>query len=110
MPAGWEILEPPSLAATCGGGEGYRRWLRGDCQTRSPSRPLVLAGHSFGAALAVLAAAADEIASRAWRPRSETRRRLGRSACGALRRARAGRARAVRDSRPGARVSRRGRW
>lgn len=62
MPEGWQILEPPSFAAAGGGVAGYRRWLRDECRARAGSWPLVLAGHSFGAALAVLAAADDEVA------------------------------------------------
>jgi len=54
LPAGWHGLEPPSFAASRGSLAAYRSWLRGELHRagRSP-----LAGHSMGAALAILAAA-----------------------------------------------------
>jgi pimeloyl-ACP methyl ester carboxylesterase len=57
LPAGWEVLEPPSFRATRGRIEAYPAWLREELGRRTG--PFVLGGHSFGAALAVLAAAGD---------------------------------------------------
>jgi pimeloyl-ACP methyl ester carboxylesterase len=54
VPEDWEILPPPSFEASGGTIEAYRRWLVEVCGSRPG--PVVLAGHSFGAALAVLAA------------------------------------------------------
>jgi pimeloyl-ACP methyl ester carboxylesterase len=54
LPAGWEVLQPPSFRTTGGAVEAYPAWLA-DELTRRPA-PLTLGGHSFGAALAVLAA------------------------------------------------------
>jgi pimeloyl-ACP methyl ester carboxylesterase len=54
VPAGFEVLEPPSFRATRGDLAAYRRWLAGELARRDA--PVVLAGHSMGAALAVLAA------------------------------------------------------
>ena len=55
LPAGWEVLQPPSFRATGGAIEAYPAWLA-DELSRRPA-PITLGGHSFGAALAVLAAA-----------------------------------------------------
>jgi len=54
LPADWRALEPPSFAASGGSLSAYSRWLGGELRRagRSP-----LAGHSMGAALAILAAA-----------------------------------------------------
>ncbi len=60
VPPRWEILEPPSFAASGATVEAYRRWLVDQCRRRPG--PLALAGHSFGAALAVLAAAEGDLA------------------------------------------------
>jgi pimeloyl-ACP methyl ester carboxylesterase len=54
LPASWQALEPPSFAASGGSLAGYLRWL--DLELRSRGRSQ-LAGHSMGAALAILAAA-----------------------------------------------------
>jgi pimeloyl-ACP methyl ester carboxylesterase len=54
LPASWQALEPPSFAASDGSLAGYRRWLDLELRSRGRSR---LAGHSMGAALAILAAA-----------------------------------------------------
>jgi pimeloyl-ACP methyl ester carboxylesterase len=55
LPAGWEALEPPGYAATHGRVDAYRRWL--DCELDRRGEPTPLAGHSMGAALAILVAA-----------------------------------------------------
>ena len=54
LPGDWRGLEPPSFAASGGSLAAYRRWLGLELfrAGRSP-----LAGHSMGAALAILAAA-----------------------------------------------------
>jgi pimeloyl-ACP methyl ester carboxylesterase len=54
LPAGWVALNPPPLSMTGGRFEAYRRWLRLEAEARD--RPVVLAGHSMGAALAICAA------------------------------------------------------
>ena len=54
LPENWQVLEPPSFAASGGSLGVYRRWL--DVELRSRGRSL-LAGHSMGAALAICAAA-----------------------------------------------------
>ena len=54
LPAGWDVLELPSFRRTGGEFGRYRTWLR-DIVALRP-RPTTLAGHSMGAALAVLAA------------------------------------------------------
>jgi pimeloyl-ACP methyl ester carboxylesterase len=62
LPADWRGLEPPSFAASGGTLTAYQAWLRGELSRfgRSP-----LAGHSMGAALAILAAAdAPELVER----------------------------------------------
>jgi pimeloyl-ACP methyl ester carboxylesterase len=53
MPAGWEVLELPSFRSTGGELDNYRRYLRDELENRAP--PTMLAGHSLGAALALLA-------------------------------------------------------
>jgi pimeloyl-ACP methyl ester carboxylesterase len=55
LPASWEVIQPPSFRATGGAIEAYPVWLAAELGRRTG--PLVLGGHSFGAALAVLAAA-----------------------------------------------------
>ena len=54
LPASWQALDPPSFASSGGSLAAYRRWLGGELRDRGRSR---LAGHSMGAALAILAAA-----------------------------------------------------
>ena len=54
LPGSWLALEPPSFAASGGSFREYRRWLDVELRDRGRSR---LAGHSMGAALAILAAA-----------------------------------------------------
>jgi pimeloyl-ACP methyl ester carboxylesterase len=54
LPSSWQVLEPPSFAASGGSFGAYRRWLDLELRTRGRSR---LAGHSMGGALAILAAA-----------------------------------------------------
>ena len=53
LPAGWEALELPGFRETRGMLSAYRRWLGVEVAAREP---VELAGHSMGAALAVLAA------------------------------------------------------
>jgi pimeloyl-ACP methyl ester carboxylesterase len=55
LPPGWEVLEPPTFRQTRGDLDRYREWLRAALAARG--EPVVLAGHSMGGALAVLAAA-----------------------------------------------------
>src|SRR5215471_3931161 len=55
LPAGWEALQLPSSRASGGDLDAYRRALERELQR---ARPTVVAGHSLGAALAVLVAAA----------------------------------------------------
>jgi pimeloyl-ACP methyl ester carboxylesterase len=55
MPQEWEALELPTFRATGGNLDVYRRHLRDELESRPG--PATLAGHSMGAALAVLAAA-----------------------------------------------------
>jgi pimeloyl-ACP methyl ester carboxylesterase len=54
LPEGWEALQPPSFRATHGELPAYRGWLGAEL-ARRPG-PVMLAGHSMGAALALLAA------------------------------------------------------
>jgi len=55
LPTGWTELEPPAYGLTGGAVARYVDWLAGELDARGP---VALGGHSFGAALAVLAAAA----------------------------------------------------
>ena len=59
VPAGWEILEPPSFVASGATVAAYRRWIVERCRARPG--PFTLAGHSFGAVLAVHAALAEGV-------------------------------------------------
>ena len=59
VPAGWEILEPPSFVASGATVAAYRRWIVERCGARPG--PFTLAGHSFGAVLAVHAALAEGV-------------------------------------------------
>ena len=59
MPAGWEILDPPSFVASGATVTAYRRWIVERCRERPG--PLTLAEHSFGAVLSVPAALADGV-------------------------------------------------
>src|SRR5215831_16601017 len=54
LPPGWEVLQPPSFRSTGGAIEAYPAWLSDELARRTG--PFALGGHSFGAALAVLAA------------------------------------------------------
>jgi pimeloyl-ACP methyl ester carboxylesterase len=56
LPCGWTVLDPPAYALTHGDLGAYREWVGGLLGDRS--EPVRLAGHSMGAALALLAAAA----------------------------------------------------
>ncbi len=56
MPDGWEVLEPPPFR-TARSVAAFRAWLRRELDRRP--HPVALAGHSMGAALALLAAADD---------------------------------------------------
>lgn len=56
LPDGWEALRPPSFRAGGGALERYIDWLLGVVEREES--PVVLAGHSMGGALAVLAAVA----------------------------------------------------
>ena len=55
LPEGWVALELPSFRSTGGDFGAYRRWLADEI-ARRPT-PIVVAGHSMGATLALLAAA-----------------------------------------------------
>src|SRR5262249_27695946 len=57
LPAGWQALRPPSFAATDGDLRRYVERLR--TLVARGREPVALAGHSMGAALAVLAAHED---------------------------------------------------
>ena len=57
LPSGWIALEPPRFRETRGSFAAYRAWLRSELDPRPGG--LVLAGHSMGGALALLAAAAQ---------------------------------------------------
>ena len=54
MPVGWDVLEPPSFAASGGSFASYRCWVEVELRGRGRSS---LAGHSMSGALAILAAA-----------------------------------------------------
>jgi pimeloyl-ACP methyl ester carboxylesterase len=54
LPVGWEVLETPSFRQTRGELDRYRAWLHSELAARD--QPVLLAGHSMGGALAVLAA------------------------------------------------------
>ncbi len=54
VPSGWEVLEPPTFRESRGLLAVYSAWLESELGRRTG--PFVLGGHSFGAALAVLAA------------------------------------------------------
>jgi pimeloyl-ACP methyl ester carboxylesterase len=56
LPRDWAVLEPPSFRATKGSIARYVDWLSTELDRRRA--PVALGGHSFGAALAVLVAAA----------------------------------------------------
>jgi len=53
------ILDPPSFVASGATVAAYRRWIVERCRARPG--PFTLAGHSFGAVLAVHAALADRV-------------------------------------------------
>lgn len=57
LPPGWDVLQPPSFRATHGEIDVTIEWLRGQLAWRRTR--VVLGGHSFGAALAVIAAARE---------------------------------------------------
>jgi pimeloyl-ACP methyl ester carboxylesterase len=54
LPEGWDVLELPTFRATHGELTAYRRWLVDEIARQEA--PVTVAGHSMGAALAVLAA------------------------------------------------------
>jgi pimeloyl-ACP methyl ester carboxylesterase len=54
LPQSWDVLEPPSFAASGGSLSEYRRWVELELRGRGRS---ALAGHSMGGALAIQAAA-----------------------------------------------------
>lgn len=56
LPAGWTTIDPPSFRSNAGSFAAGTRWLITELDRRT--RPIVLAGHSMGAALAIAAAAA----------------------------------------------------
>ena len=56
LPDGWTSLDPPGFGATGGDWLAYRRWIVDELDRRA--RPVELAGHSMGGALAIAAAAA----------------------------------------------------
>lgn len=55
LPTGWRALRPPTFRQSRGSLEAYSTWLADELTTCAG--PVVLAGHSMGGALAVLAAA-----------------------------------------------------
>lgn len=57
LPPGWRAAEPPTFRATGGELDAYRSWL-GSLLAGEPG-PVILAGHSMGGALALLAALDD---------------------------------------------------
>jgi len=54
LPDSWQVLEPPSFRRSGGRLDVYRDWLAAELAAREA--PVVLAGHSMGAVLAVLTA------------------------------------------------------
>ena len=54
LPPGWEVVEPPSFRQTGGDLDRYPEWLGAELAARG--EPVMLAGHSMGGALSVLAA------------------------------------------------------
>jgi pimeloyl-ACP methyl ester carboxylesterase len=58
LPREWVVLEPPSFRATKGSIGRYAEWLA--TELGEQPGPVALGGHSFGAALAVLVAAAGD--------------------------------------------------
>jgi pimeloyl-ACP methyl ester carboxylesterase len=56
LPEGWQALEPPTFRASGGDLLAYRHWLETELDRQQA--PVTLAGHSMGAALALLAAIA----------------------------------------------------
>jgi len=56
LPDGWTALAPPCFGESRGSLKPYTSWLASELHARRA--PVLLAGHSMGAALAVLAAAA----------------------------------------------------
>lgn len=56
LPPGWSALDPPGFRRARGSFDQYRAWLTSE--VAGADRPVVLAGHSMGAALAIAAAAA----------------------------------------------------
>jgi pimeloyl-ACP methyl ester carboxylesterase len=62
LPSSWQVLEPPTFAASRGSFGAYRQWAGLELSSRGRS---MLAGHSMGGALAILAAAdAPELVER----------------------------------------------
>ena len=57
FPRGWESLQPPPLAVSRGSLSALADWLAAELERRPA--PALLAGHSMGAALAILVAARD---------------------------------------------------
>ena len=55
LPQGWHALQPPPLSITRGRLEALVGWLAAEIARRP--RPAIVAGHSMGAALAILVAA-----------------------------------------------------
>src|SRR5262245_51306549 len=55
LPAGWQAYQPPPPSSTLGSLASLREWAVREVQRRPTG--VILAGHSMGAALAVLAAA-----------------------------------------------------
>jgi pimeloyl-ACP methyl ester carboxylesterase len=55
LPLGWQSLDLPSLGETRGRFQAYRHWLVEELV--GAGEPVILAGHSMGAALAITAAA-----------------------------------------------------
>jgi len=55
LPQGWIALDPPLLGETRGSFDAHRQWLLEELEQYG--RPVSLAGHSLGAALAIAAAA-----------------------------------------------------